>query len=348
MEEVMKHHAGIDVSLELSSVCILDDSGNVIREAKVASDPAALAKYFLGLETRVVRVGLEAGPLSQWIHAGLTAAGFETVLLETRHVKAALSAMAVKTDRKDARGIAQLMRMGWFRPVHAKSATSQEIRALLTARKMLQGKVLDVERSLRGILRGFGLKVGRVTPRTYEARIRDLASGQPVLEAVAAAMLAARATLRREFASVHQAILTIVRDDEVCSRLMTLPGVGPLVSITFKTAIDDPSRIAKSKSVGALFGLTPRKYQSGEREVTGAITCAGDAMVRLALYEAATSLLSRAARPTPLKRWATEVAKRRGTKRARVALARKLGVIMHRMWVDGTTYQPAQPASAAA
>ena len=344
----MKHHAGIDVSLEQSSVCIVDDYGKIIREAKIASDPEALADFLSRLGMPVARVGLEAGPLSQWIYAGLTAAGFETVLLETRHVKAALSAMAVKTDRKDARGIAQLLRMGWFRPVHAKSASSQEIRALLVARKTLQGKVLDIERSLRGILRGFGLKVGRVTPRTYEPRIRDLVCGQSILESVAEAMLAARETLRRELARIHRSILAIVREDEVCLRLMTLPGVGPLVSITFKTAIDDPSRIAKSKSVGALFGLTPRKYQSGEKDVTGGITYAGDVMVRTALYEAATSLFCRAVRMSPLKRWAMEVAKRRGAKRARVALARKLGVIMHRMWVDGTTYRVSSPPLAAA
>jgi len=246
----MNHYAGIDVSLEQSSVCVVDDSGKIVKEAKVASEPEALATFLASLKTAPSRVGLEAGPLSQWLHAGLTSAAFDVVLLETRQVKAALSAMAVKTDRNDARGIAQLMRMGWFRPVHAKSASAQEIRALLVTRKLLQTKALDVELSLRGILRGFGLKLGKVTVRTYEGRIRSLVCGHRMLEAIAEAMLEARATLRRQLAQIHKAVLDVVRDDEVCSRLMTLPGVGPLVSITFRSAVDDPSRITKSKSAG--------------------------------------------------------------------------------------------------
>ena len=156
----MEHYAGIDVSLEQSSVCVVDATGRIVREAKVASEPAALVGFFQQLGVPMTRIGLEAGPLSQWLHAGLAGAGLEMVLLETRQVKAALSAMVVKTDRKDARGIAQLLRMGWFRPVHRKSPTAQEVRALLVGRKLVQAKLLDVELSIRGILRGFGLKVG--------------------------------------------------------------------------------------------------------------------------------------------------------------------------------------------
>ena len=173
------------MSLELSSVCVVDARGKIVREAKVASEPDALVSFFKGLGSPVKLIGLEAGPLSQWLHAGLMRAGFEAVLLETRHVKAALSAMTVKTDRKDARGLAQLIRMGWFRPVHAKSVGSQEIRALLVARKQLLGRLLDVELSIRGILRGFGLKVGQVTRKTFEARIRELVTGHTTLGRIA-------------------------------------------------------------------------------------------------------------------------------------------------------------------
>jgi transposase len=340
----MDQYAGIDVSLELSSVCIVDAQGKIVKEAKVASEPEALVTFFETLGFAVKRIGLEAGPLSQWLHAGLKRAGFEAILLETRHVKAALSAMTVKTDRKDARGIAQLIRMGWFRPVHAKSMGSQEVRALLVARKQLLGRLIDVELSIRGILRGFGLKVGPVTRKNFEARIRELVTCQATLERIATAMLSARAALKAEYAKLHKAVLTIVRDDAVCRRLMTVPSVGPLVAITYKSAIDDPHRIAKSKAAGALFGLTPKKYQSGEKDVTGGITLAGDEMVRTALYEAANVLLSRITRFSKLKRWGMDVAKRRGSKRAKVALARKLAVILHRMWVDGTTYRWAEAA----
>ena len=235
----MEHHAGIDVSLELSSVCVVDARGKIVREAKVASEPDALVSFFKGLGFPVKLIGLEAGPLSQWLHAGLMRAGFEAVLLETRHVKAALSAMTVKTDRKDARGLAQLIRMGWFRPVHAKSVGSLEMRALLVARKQLLGRLVDVELSIRGILRGFGLKVGQVTRKTFEARIRELVIGQATLERIAGAMLSARAALKSEYEKLHKVVLAIVREDAVCRRLMTVPGVGPVVAVTFKSAVDD-------------------------------------------------------------------------------------------------------------
>src|SRR6266542_5646531 len=320
------------------------------REAKVASEPEAVVAFFEALGFAVKRIGLEAGPLSQWLHAGLAQAGFETVLLETRHVKAALSAMTVKTDRKDARGLAQLLRMGWFQQVHAKSMASREVRALLVARKQLLGQLINVELSIRGILRGFGLKVGPVTRKGFEGRIRELVTGQPTLERIAGAMLSARVALQAEYKKLHKAVLAIVREDAVCRRLMTVPSVGPLVAITYKSALDDPSRIAKSKAAGALFGLTPKKYQSGEKDVAGGITRTGDEMVRTALYEAANVLLSRITRFSKLKRWGMDVAKRRGSKRAKVALARKIGIILHRMWIDGTTYRwtEAKPIAAQA
>jgi len=230
----MEYFAGIDVSLEQSSVCVVDGTGKIVREVKVASDPDALVRFFLGLATGVARIGLEAGPLSQWLYAGLVAAGFEVVLLETRHVKAALSAMVVKTDRKDARGIAQLLRMGWFRPVHAKSPAAQEVRALLVARRLLQTKLLDVEFSIRGILRGFGLKMGEVSKGRFVARVRELAAGHLMLERITEPMLRAREALRTEYARLHGEMLAIAKPDPVCRRLMTVPGVGALVALTFK------------------------------------------------------------------------------------------------------------------
>jgi transposase len=335
----VEHYAGFDVSLELTSVCVVDLRGQVVREAKVASEPDALIRFLCEQDLEIARVGLEAGPLSQWLHAGLVAAGFEAVLLETRHVKAALSAMTVKTDRRDARGIAQLLRLGWYRPVHVKSASAQEVRSLLTARKLIQGKLLDIESGIRGVLRGFGLKVGPISRGRFEARILDLVAGQAVLETVVGSMLAARSALQSEFAKLHRALLVLVRADPVCRQLMSVPGVGAVVAITFRSGVDNPGRFRRSRDVGPHFGLTPRKYQSGEIDVTGSISKVGDRMVRTALYEAASVMLSRTVRMSPLKSWAMAVAKRRGTKKARVALARKLGVILHRMWVDGTSFR---------
>ena len=343
----MDHYVGIDVSLELSSVCILDAAGQIVKEAKVASEPETLTTFLTRLGLPLTRIGLEAGPLSQWLHAALVKAGFETVLLETRHVKAALSAMIVKTDRRDARGIAQLLRMGWFRPVHCKSAPAQEVRALLVARKQLQAKMRDVELSLRGLLRGFGLKVGEISKGQYAARVRSLVVGHAMLEQIAEAMLQAREALRTEFGKLHRTMLAIVRADEVCRRLMSVPGVGALVAVTFTSGVDAPERFARSRAGGAHFGLTPKKYQSGETDITGAVSRVGDVMVRTALYEAAHIMLTRAVRFSTLKRWALEVARRRGMRRAKVALARKLAVILHRMWVEGTTFRWGREVGAA-
>jgi transposase len=335
----VKHYAAIDVSLEQSSVCIVYEAGKVVKESKVETHPDALVKFFKDLRLPLTLIGFEAGPLSQWLHAGLVAAGFETVLMETRHVKKARSASTVKTDRRDARGMAQLLRMGWFRPVHAKSPGSQEVRALLVARKLLQHKLLDIELSIRGILRGFGLKVGKVTRKDFEVRIRELVTGHAMLEQITKAMLSARNALLVQFTKLHKAVLDIVRADALCRRFMTAPGVGGIVAITYKTAVDDPSRIKKSRDAGPLFGLTPRRYKSGETDVSGGITRVGDEMVRAALYEAANALLTRTKRFSALKRWGLDVAKRRGAKRARVAVARKLAVILHRMWVDGSGFR---------
>jgi transposase len=342
----VEHYAGIDVSLQQSSVCVVDATGRIVRETRVASEPEALARFFRELGVPLTRVGLEAGPLSQWLHAGLVAAGLEAVLLETRHVKAALSAMIVKSDRKDARGIAQLLRMGWYRPVHCKSPSAQEVRALLVGRKLLQGKLLDVELSIRGILRGFGLKLGEVSKGRFAARVRELAAGQPMLERVVGPMLRAREALRSEYLALHRAVLAIVREDAVCRRLMTVPGVGALVAVTFTSAVDDPARFRHSRGVGAHFGLTPKKYQSGETDVTGGISKVGDAMARAALYEAANVMLTRAGKFSTLKRWALEVAKRRGVRRAKVALARKLATVLHRLWVDGSEFRFGKEAAA--
>jgi transposase len=335
----VEHYAGLDVSLELTSVCVVDAQGQVVREAKVASEPEALIRFLQAQGLEIARVGLEAGPLSQWLHAGLVRAGHEAVLLETRHVKAALSAMTVKTDRRDARGIAQLLRLGWYRPVHAKSASAQEVRSLLTARKLIQSKLLDIESGIRGVLRGFGLKVGPISRGRFDARIRDLVEGQAMLETVVGSMLAVRTALQAEFTRLHRALLALVRADPVCRQLMSVPGVGAVVAITFKSGVDDPTRFRRSRDVGPHFGLTPRKYQSGEIDVTGSISKVGDRMVRTALYEAASVMLTRTVRMSPLKSWAMGVARRRGAKKARVALARKLGVILHRMWVDGTSFR---------
>ena len=337
----MNHYAGIDVSLECSSVCVVDGEGKILREAKVASEPEALIAWFGSLGFRLDRIGLEACPLSQWLCAALREAGFAVELLETRRVRDAFKAMSVKTDRNDARGIAHLIRLGWFRPVHCKSIEAQEARAVLTARKLLQSKLFDVENSLRGILRGFGLKVGRTTERTFAARINELVTGHPGLEAVAQALLAAHAVLLREFNGLHKCVHLMAKSHPQARLLMTTPAVGPIVGLTYAAAIDDPKRFRSSKVAGAHFGLTPKRYQSGQTDISGRISKIGDASVREALYQAAHIMLTKPIKNcSALKSWAMRIAKRAGMRKAKVALARKLAVILHRMLADGQPFNP--------
>jgi transposase len=335
----MKHYVGLDVSVKETSVCIVDEAGKICREAKVVSHPDDLIAVLKDPTWRIERVGLEAGPLSQWLFEGLAKAGVPAICIETRHTKAFLKAQPNKTDRNDARGIAQMMRVNLYRPVHVKTMTSQKRRALLTARKLLQEKAIAIENDLRGLLRNFGLKVGVVGSVKFEARIRELVERNFDLSEIVEPLLDARRRLRKNIATLHRKLLMIVRDDEVCRRLMTIPGVGPLVSLAYTATIDIPQRFRNSKAVGPILGLTPVLHESGESRRIGRISLCGDGMMRTLLYEAAQVLLAKVKKWSWLKAWAMNVAKRRGRQKAIVALARRLAVIMHRIWSDGSEFR---------
>jgi transposase len=335
----MDHFAGLDVSVKETSVCIVDDTGKIVREVKVASEPEALLAVLKNPAYHFKRIGLEAGPLSQWLFSALAEAELPVVCVETRHMQAVLKAQINKTDRNDARGIAQMIRVGLYRPVHVKTLRSQKLRMLLTHRKLLQSKAIAIENDLRGTLRNFGLKVGVVGKVKFEARIKELVENLPDLAELVEPMLIVRRTLREQIVILHRRLLAIVRDDEVCRRLMTTPGVGPVVALTYRATVDVPARFRKSKSVGAVFGLTCSKYQSGEIDRSGRISRCGDEMMRVMLYEAAQVMLTRTTKWSWLKAWAMQIARRRGIKKAIVALARRLAVILHRIWVDGTEFR---------
>src|SRR5215207_5302462 len=295
----MDHFAGLDVSVKETSVCIVDDTGRIVREVKVASEPDALLAVLTNPAYQLKRIGLEAGPLSQWLFSALAEAELPVVCVETRHMQAVLKAQINKTDRNDARGIAQMMRVGLYRPVHV-----------------------------------------------FEARIKELVENLPDLAALVEPLLIVRRVLREQIIILHRRLLAIVRDDEVCRRLMTTPGVGPVVALTYRATVDVPARFRKSKAVGAVFGLTCSKYQSGEIDRSGRISRCGDEMMRVMLYEAAQSML-RSKKWSWLKAWAMQIARRRGMKKAIVALARRLAVIMHRIWVDGTEFRWTREAATA-
>jgi transposase len=344
----MEHFAGLDVSVKETSVCIVDDTGKLVREVKVASEPEALLPVLTNPYYRFKRIGLEAGPLSQWRFSALGEAGLPVICVETRHMRAVIQAQINKTDRNDARGMAQMMRAGLYRPVHVKTLRSQKLRMLLTHRKLLQSKAIALDNDLRGTLRNFGLKVGVVGASKFEARIRELVETLPDLAELVEPLLIVRRTLREQIGMLHGRLLAIVRNDEVCRRLMTVPGVGAVVALTYRATVDVPARFRNSKAVGAVFGLTPSRYQSGEVDRTGGISRCGDEMMRAMLYEAAHIMLVRSTKWSWLKAWAMKIARQRGIKKAIVALARRLAVILHRIWVDGSEFRWTREQAAAA
>ena len=345
----MRYFAGLDVSLEETAICVVDEAGGIVREARVASEPDALVKFFDALGMTLERVGLEACSLTAWLHQGLSEAGIPAVCIEARQAKAAMGAMPNKTDRNDARGIAQIMRTGWYRAVHVKSPSCRSWRALLTARRMVLNKRRDVENGVRALLCEAGLKVGTPSRKDFPARERELAAGDAVLTGLVESLLSVIKVMTDEIARLTKRVLDEVRVEPTCRHLMTVPGVGPLTALAFRATVDRPDRFRRSRDVGAHLGLTQRRYQSTDAQ--GRISRCGDELARTALYEAAHSLLIRSTRWSALRAWGMRIAKRRGMARARVAVARKLAVILHRMWAHGSQFrwgkQAMAPAAAA-
>lgn len=283
----MEYFAGLDVSMEATAVCVVDAAGRVVREGKCASEPKALVGWLRGCGVALRRIGLEAGPLSGWLWSGLCAAGLAAECIETRRLRGMTAALPVKSDRTDARAIAQAMRCGLYRAVHVKSETSQELRFLLGSRQQLLRLRIDLDNGLRGTLKAFGLKIGEVGPGRFADRVLALVREQAALVAVVQPLLVARAALERQFAVLDAALRRVVRTHAVCRRLMTIPGVGPVASLAYVTALDDPARFGRSREVGAYLGLTPRRYQSGVSDRSGPISKAGDRLAREALFLAA-------------------------------------------------------------
>ncbi len=342
----MEYYVGLDVAVKLTAVCIVERDGNVVREAVLGTEAETLAVWLRGTGLAFTRIGLEAGPMSSWLYGGLRAAGLPVVCVEARHMQAALSAMRNKTDRTDARGLAQMMRTGCYRAVHVKSREAQELRLLLVARRALLEKRRDLDNAIRGTLKVFGLKGGAVTRLRFEGRVRELVAAQPRLAETIGPLLAARAALMEQYAVLHRRLLAAARADAVCRRLMTAPGVGPVVAVDYRAGVDVAERFTRSHSVGAHFDLTPRTHASGESERTGRISKCGDGLVRASLYEAANVLLTRTGTWCALKAWGVRLATRAGMQKAKVAVARKLAVILHRMWIDGTDFRMGKEAAA--
>lgn len=336
----MTYFAGIDVSLRSVHICIIDEDGELVAETKLSSDVQQIIAYLDELELELEVVGLEAGTLAQYLTYGLQSAGFDVVCMEARQVKAALSAMRNKTDKHDARGIAQLLRSGWFSPVHVKSMESHHIRMLLTSRRAVLDKCIDLENEVRGLFKIFGIKLPpKLGHGSFDRTVRAVIEADDKLSHALLPLLDARLVLYQTFRVLDNRTRHLAWGDPICERLMTTPGVGYVTALTFKAGVDDPNRFRRSRTVAAHFGLTPRRLQSGEMDIEGRISKSGDAEVRRSLYVAANSVLTRSSRWSSLKAWGMKIKKNRGHKKAVVAVARKLAVILHRLWIDKAQFQ---------
>ena len=335
----MEHYVGLDVSLKLTAICIVDRTGKIVREGVVTSDPETIAAFIKSHAPHVVRVGLETGATSTWLWTELNKMGLPIICIDARHAKAALKMQINKSDRNDAVGIARIMQCGWYKEVRVKDLNSHAIKALLISRALLVKIKRDIENQIRGLLKNLGLVIGRAKMNVFAVRAAELAEARPELAAAVEPLLKAREAVGRQIADLDRKVMRMARNDAQVRRFMTAPGVGPITALCFLATIDDPTRFKRSRSVGAYVGLTTRRYASGEIDWTGRISKCGDKMLRSYLYEAANVLLTRVARWSTLKAWGIRLAKRSGLRKAKVAVARKLAVILHRMWIEGTEFK---------
>ena len=342
----MTTFAGLDVSQARTTICIVDERGCVTWRGSCATAPGAIAQTLSTRACSLERVGLESGPLAPWLVPELRALELPVVCLDARHAQAALSVQINKSDTNDADGLAQIVRTGWYREVEVKSVESRLVRATLGARKQLVGMRTEMINQIRGLMKIFGLILPKDGGARFEATTRARIAAHAELGLVIEPLLAAWRALDDQIAALEGQLVRRARRHEVCHRLMTVPGVGPLTALAFVTTVDDPKRFRRSSSVGAYLGLTPRRHQSGERDVSGRISKCGDRLTRSYLFEAANVVLTRVERWSSLKAWAIRLAKRSGAKKAKVALARKLATLLHRLWQDGTTFRWTAEATA--
>jgi transposase len=339
------YYVGLDVSVKRVAVCVIDTVGKVIHEVAVNSTPEAVAAAIRATGGDIERIGLEAGVSSAWLARGLLAMGLPVIVIDATHAAAALrTGFRNKTDRNDARGIADLMRVNKFRPVWVKSTAAQRDRALLTVREQLRRQSLDARNTIWSILQGEGLQPPKLASPAFEALLRQMLD-DPNIGHLLRSLSIVATQIDQQVAELDRIIAALAKASGACRRLMTVPGVGPLVALTYVSAVDQPGRFRNARTVGAHFGLTPRRYQSGEMDWSGRISRAGDAAVRRALYQAANVLLHHSKRWCALKSWAVRLAKRRGLVKAKVALARKLAVVLHKMWTTGEDYRLKAAAS---
>ncbi len=334
----MKTYCGIDLGVKSSAFCLVDEQGKVLTEGDVVMDKQCLKHIFGSMEPMSMVV--EACPMAEWVCQLLEELGHEAVIIDARQAKAVIHSKK-KTDKIDARKLAQICRTGWYNPVHRKSASARELRSRHTARKGLISAQKSMSSRIRGIFRLYGVQVGLVAQGGFHERVTSLLKRVPEgLTASLSALLRVWDETTKELHELTRQLKREVRQDKLCRHLMTVDGVGPITASTFIATIDDPSRFDNADQVASYLGLVPREYQSGETHFRGRITKEGDRLLRSLLVEAATALLSRVKRRSSLKEWGQHLEKGKGFGKARVAVARKLACLLYTMWISGESFEP--------
>lgn len=337
----MSVFAALDVSQEQTAICVIDGDGSILAEGEAATCPDAITAWLARSTPSLEKVGMETGPLAVWLWNALSAKGLPIVCLDARHANAALKMMPNKTDRHDARGLAQIVRTGWFKEVRIKSHGAYVVRALLTARDALVSIRVRLENEVRVLLKTFGIlfgkRVGGFLRRAEEIIAGELAVA-PELRPIFEALVAARHAIVDRIRTLDAQVRAVARQSEAVRLFMTAPGVGPITALAVAAAFDDASRFRRSSSAGAYLGLTPKRYESGEISRNGRISRRGDKMTRTHLFEAANAIMTRKIGGSHLRDWAVVIAKRTGPRKAKVALARKLAAILHAKWRTGAPF----------
>jgi transposase len=335
----MTQFVGLDVSQKLTAICVVDETGRRMWRGQCTSNPMQIEWSVRRYAGENARIGIETGPMTPWLVHELRDCGLDVTCLDARHARAALKMQINKTDQNDAEGLAQIMRTGWYRSVHVKSFGAQRARALLGARAQLVGMTTRLSNHIRGVLKTFGMLPGALRGVPFDRRVEALLANRDDMAPIVRPMFAAWRQLRVQTAIFDKAVRALAKASPTCRLLMSVPGIGALSVLAYVSTVEDPARFTRSRSVGAHLGLTPKQYQSGEIDRSGRISRCGDTLARTLMYEAAVVILTRVKRPSALKDWAGAIARRSGAGKARVALARKLSIILHSIWRSGEPFR---------
>lgn len=344
----MKHYIGLDISMKETSICIVDETGKIVYEGNEKTDPKLLAIRVREKTSFIEKIALESGSLSNWLVTELEKEGLPAICVDARHMSAVLSTSPNKNDRNDARGIAQALRVGYIRTVSIKSQKDVDISMMLTARKMLVGQRRSQKNTMRGLLKSYGIRISTSGSQMFIKQVKEkMAELAETCQLSIKALIKAYELADEEISQLTRHLEAIAKQDEDVKRLMTIPGVGVITALSFKITLRIPERFTDSRDVGAYLGMTPREYSSGESQKRGRISKCGHSQMRSLLVEAATVMLTRTKSWCKPKAWALKIAKKKGVKKAAVALGRKLSVIMHRMLITKEEFKYGEQLKAA-